>query len=60
MMSFSIGIGLKHVGIVGPKLELPLGQFDGSERLTLLQKQETKRIGENSPVASSMPKSVFS
>ena len=58
MMPFSIGIGLECVGIVGPELELLLGQFDGSGRLTPLQKQETKRIGGGSPVASPMLKPV--
>ena len=32
----------------------------GSGRWTPLQKQETKRIGEGSPVAALMPKSVLS
>ena len=58
MMHFSTGIGLGRVGIVGPKLELPLGQSDGSGHWTPLQKQETKRIGRGSPVTSPMPKSV--
>ena len=59
MMPFSTGIGLQRVGIVGPELELPLGQSDGFGSWTPLQKQETKRIGGGSPVASPMPKSVF-
>ena len=58
MMPFSTEIRLEHVGIVGPELELPLGQSDGSGRWTPLQKQETKRIGGGSPVASPMPKSI--
>ena len=37
-----------------------LGRSVGSRRWTLLQKQETKRIGGGSPVASLMPKSVLS
>ena len=36
-----------------------MGQSDGSGSWIPLQKQETKRIGEGSPVASPMPKSVF-
>ena len=59
MMHFSTGIGLERVGIVGPELKLPLGRSAGSGRWTPLQKQETKRIGGGSPVASPMPKSVF-
>ena len=59
MMPFSTGIGLERVGIVGPELELPLGQSDGSGRWTPMQKQETKRIDGGSPVASPMPKSIF-
>ena len=39
-------------------LEL-LGQSADSVRWTPLQKQETKRIGGGSPVASPMPKSVL-
>ena len=35
-----------------------LGRSAGSGRWTPLQKQETKRIGGGSPVASSMPKLV--
>ena len=60
MMHFSIGIGLERVGIVGMELELPLGQSDGSGRWTPLQKQETKRISGGSPIASPMPKLIFS
>ena len=37
-----------------------LGRSAGSGRWTLLQKQETKRIDEGSPVATPMPKSVLS
>ena len=37
-----------------------LGQSTDSVHWTPLQKQETKRIGGGSPVASSMPKSVLS
>ena len=40
-------------------LEL-LGRFAVSGRWAPLQKQETKRIDGGSPVASPMPKSVFS
>ena len=40
-------------------LEL-LGRSADSIRWTPLQKQETKRIGGSSPVASPMPKLVFS
>ena len=58
MMPFSTGIGLEHVGIVGPELELSLSQSDGSGHWTPLQKQETKRIGMGSPVTSPMPKSI--
>ena len=58
MIPFSTGIGVERVGIVGPELELPLGQSDGSGRWTPLQKQETKRIGGGSPVTSPMPKSL--
>ena len=59
MIHFLIEIGLERVGIVGPKLELPLDQSDGSERWTPLKKQETKRIGGGSSVTSPMPKSVY-
>ena len=37
-----------------------LGRSADSVRWTPLQKQETKRIGRGSPVASPMPKSVLS
>ena len=37
-----------------------LGQFVDSGRRASLQKQETKRIGEGSPVTPPMPKSVLS
>ena len=37
-----------------------LGRSANSVRWTPLQKQETKRIGGGSPVASPMPKSVLS
>ena len=37
-----------------------LGRSVDSVHRTPLQKQETKRIGEGSPVASPMPKSVLS
>ena len=59
MMFFSIGIGLECVGIVGPKLGLPLGWSAGSGRWTPLQKQETMRVDGGSSVASSMPKLVL-
>ena len=60
MMLFSTGTGLESVGIAGPELELSLGRSVGSVRWTLLQKQETKRIGGGSLVAAPMPKSVLS
>ena len=60
MMPFLIGIGLEHVGIVGPELELSLGRSADSGRWTPLQKQKTKRIGGGSPIAAPMPKSIFS
>ena len=60
MISFSTGTGLERVGIVGPELELSLGRSAGSGHWTPLQKQETKRIGGGSPVATPMPKSVLS
>ena len=42
MMLFSTGTGLERVGIVGPKLELPLGRTAGSDFCAPLQKQVTK------------------
>ena len=60
MMPFSTGTRLERVGIAGPELKLSLGWSAGSGRWTPLQKQETKRIGEGSPVAAPMPKSVLS
>ena len=42
MMFFSIGTGLKRVGIIGQELELPLGRSGGFGRWTPLQKQKTK------------------
>ena len=59
MMPFSIRIGLEHVEIAGPELELSLDRSAGSRRWTPLKKQERKRIGGGSPVAASMPKSVI-
>ena len=58
-MHFSIGTGLKSVGIAGPELELSLGRSAGSGHWTPLQKQEAKRVGGGSPVAAPMPKSVL-
>ena len=49
---FSTGTRLKRAGIAGRSVD--------SVRWTPLQKQETKRIGGGSPVASLMPKSVLS
>ena len=46
MMPFSTGTGLECVGIAGPELKLLLGLPAGSGRLTPLQKQERKRVGE--------------
>ena len=45
MMSFSTGTGLERVGDVGPELGLLLGWSAGSGHWTLLQKQETRRVG---------------
>ena len=59
MMFFSTRIGLEHVEIAGPELELSLGWFAGSEHWTPLQKQERKRIGGGSPVTALMPKLVL-
>ena len=42
MMSFSTGIGLENVGIVGPELGLPLGRSTGSGCCVPLQKQVIK------------------
>ena len=50
--AFSIGTGLERAEL--------LGRSADSVRWTPLQKQETKRIGGGSPVASPMPKSVLS
>ena len=52
MMLFKLELGLSM-------LEL-LGRSAVSRRWAHLQKKETKRIGGGSPVASPMPKSVFS
>ena len=60
MIPFSTGIELERVGIAGPALELSLGRSAGSRQWTNLQKQERKRIGEGSSVATLMPKSVLS
>ena len=50
--AFSIGTRLERAKL--------LGRSAVSGRWAPLQKQETKRIGEGSPVASPMPKSVLS
>ena len=60
MMLLSTGTRLERVGIVGPKLELPLGRSGGSGHSTPFQKQETKVFGGGSPVVTPMPKSVIS
>ena len=52
MMLFQSELGWSVLGL--------LGQSGDSVRWTHLQKQETKRIGGGSPVASSIPKSVLS
>ena len=52
MMFFQPELGLSVMDL--------LGRSADSGRWTPLQKQETKRIGGGSPVASPMPKSVLS
>ena len=52
MMLFQLELGWSVLDL--------LGQSVDSVRWTLLQKQETKRIGGGSPVASPMPKLVLS
>ena len=52
MMLFQSELGLSVLDL--------LGRSADSGRWTPLQKQETKRIGGDSPVASPMPKSVLS
>ena len=52
MMLFQPKLGLSVLDLLGRSAE--------SVRWTPLQKQETKRIGGGSPVASLMPKSVIS
>ena len=52
MMFFQPELGLSVLDL--------LGRSADSVRWTPLQKQETKRIGGGSPVASLMPKSVLS
>ena len=52
MMFFQPKLGLSVMDLLGWSI--------GSGGWTPLQKQETKRIGGGSPVASPMPKSVFS
>ena len=52
MMLFQLELGLSVLEF--------LGQSADSIRWTPLQKQEIKRIGGGSPVASPMPKSVLS
>ena len=42
MMPFSTGTGLERDEIVGPELDLPLGQSASPGCCTLLQKQVTK------------------
>ena len=56
---FSTETGLERARFVGPELELSLGRSAGSGSWTPLQKQETKRMGGGSPVASLMAKSVL-
>ena len=52
MMLFQPELGLGVLDLLGRSVD--------SVRRTPLQKQETKRIGGGSPVASPMPKSVLS
>ena len=52
MMFFQPKLGLSVLDLLGRSAE--------SVRWTPLKKQETKRIGGGSPVASLMPKSVLS
>ena len=52
MMLFQPELGLSVLDL--------LGRSADSGRWTPLQKQETKRIGGGSPIASPMPKSVLS
>ena len=52
MMFFQLELGLSVLNL--------LGRSTDSVRWTPLQKQEIKRIGGGSPVASPMPKSVLS
>ena len=52
MMLFQLELGLSMLDLVGRSAD--------SVRWTPLQKQETKRIGGGSPVASPMHKSVLS
>ena len=52
MMLFQPELGLSVLDLLGRSVD--------SGRWTPLQKQETKRIGGGSPVASPMPKSVLS
>ena len=59
MMPFSTRTGLERIGIVGPESELSLGWSAGFGCWIPLQKQEIKRIGGGSPVASPMAKSVL-
>ena len=58
MISFSTGTGLECVDNARPELGLLLGRSASSRLWTPLQKQERKRIGEGSPVAAPMSKSV--
>ena len=51
-MLFQLELGLNVLDLLGRSID--------SVRWTPLQKQETKRIGGGSPVASPMPKSVLS
>ena len=56
--------GAKQMMLFQPELGLSaldlLGRSANSRRWTSLQKQETKRIGGGSPIASPMPKLVLS
>ena len=58
MMHFSIGIGLERVGIVGPALELSLGQSVGVGVGLLCKNKKERGLAGASSVAAPMPKSV--
>ena len=51
MMYFSIGIGLEYDGIVGPKLEQPLGRSAGPGCCAFLQKQVIKGVDGFHPLS---------